>query len=99
MKNGQTTPLAAVVEKISMSLIDPFPHHPFYVLDDSEMIELIESIRKNGLITPIIVRPKGDRYLMLKRLGADVVARLPDRIYEGYGISMMLQRLGKSTVT
>ena len=27
-------------------------------------------------------------YLMLKRLGADVVARLPDRIYEGYGISM-----------
>ena len=27
-------------------------------------------------------------YLMLKRLGADVIARLPDRIYEGYGISM-----------
>lgn len=27
-------------------------------------------------------------YLMLKRLGADVMARLPDRIYEGYGISM-----------
>lgn len=27
-------------------------------------------------------------YLMLKRLGADVFARLPDRIYEGYGISM-----------
>lgn len=49
MKNGQTTPLAAVVEKISMSLIDPFPNHPFYVFDDNEMIELIESIRKNGL--------------------------------------------------
>lgn len=65
MKNGQTTPLAAVVEKISMSLIDSFPHHPFYVLDDSEMIELIESIRKNGLITPIIVRPKGDRYELI----------------------------------
>ena len=27
-------------------------------------------------------------YLMLKKLGADVIARLPDRIYEGYGISM-----------
>lgn len=27
-------------------------------------------------------------YLMLKKLGADVVARLPDRIYEGYGISL-----------
>ena len=27
-------------------------------------------------------------YLTLKRLGADVIARLPDRIYEGYGISL-----------
>lgn len=49
MKNGQTTPLAAV-EKISMNLIDPFPNHPYHVIDDYEMIELIESIRKNGLI-------------------------------------------------
>ncbi len=65
MKNGQTTPLAAVVEKISMSLIDPFPNHPFYVFDDNEMIELIESIRKNGLITPIIVRRKGNRYELI----------------------------------
>ena len=39
MKNGQTTPLAAVVEKISISLIDPFPNHPFYVFDDNEMIQ------------------------------------------------------------
>lgn len=52
MKNGQTTPLAAV-EKISMNLIDPFPNHPYHVIDDYEMIELIESIRKNGLIIPI----------------------------------------------
>ena len=65
MKNGQTTPLAAVVEKISMSLIDPFSNHPFYVFDDNEMIELIESIRKNGLITPIIVRRKGNRYELI----------------------------------
>ena len=64
MKNGQTTPLAAV-EKISMNLIDPFPNHPYHVIDDYEMIELIESIRKNGLITPIIVRPKGDRYELI----------------------------------
>ena len=65
MKNGQTTPLATAVEKISMNLIDPFPNHPYYVIDDNEMIELIESIRKNGLITPIIARRKGDRYELI----------------------------------
>ena len=64
MKNGQTTPLAAV-EKISMNLIDPFPNHPYHVIDDYEMIELIESIRKNGLIIPIIVRRKGNRYELI----------------------------------
>lgn len=64
MKNGQTTHSTAV-EIISMNLIDPFPNHPFYIIDDNEMIELIESIRKNGLITPIIVRRKGDRYELI----------------------------------
>lgn len=64
MKNGQIIP-SATVEKISMNLIDPFPNHPFYIFDDNEMIELIESIRKNGLITPIIVRRKGDRYELI----------------------------------
>lgn len=65
MKNEQTTPLVTAARKISIKLIDDFPNHPFYVFDDSEMSELIESIRKNGLISPIIVRKKNDRYEMI----------------------------------
>lgn len=65
MKNEQTIPLVTAAEKISIKLIDDFPNHPFYVFDDSEMSELIESIRKNGLISPIIVRKKNDRYEMI----------------------------------
>ena len=64
-KNGQTTPLVSMAEKISMNLIDPFPNHPYHISDDNDMFELIESIRKNGLISPIIARRKGDRYELI----------------------------------
>ncbi len=35
----------------------PFEHHPFKVLDDDKMDELVESIKLNGVLTPVIVRP------------------------------------------
>ena len=34
--------------------IDAFPDHPFKVRDDEDMEQLVESIKENGLITPII---------------------------------------------
>lgn len=61
MQKGQTAPLASVTGKISIQLIDDFPNHPYYVFDDDDMFELTESIRKNGMITPLIVRKKGTR--------------------------------------
>ena len=43
--------------------IDDFPDHPFKVKDDEDMEQLVESIKENGIITPIIVRTKdGGRY-------------------------------------
>lgn len=65
LKNGQITPLENETVKISMKLIDPFPNHSFYVLDDEEMYELTESIRRHGLISPIIVRRKKDRFELI----------------------------------
>ena len=35
----------------------PFEHHPFKVIDDDKMDELVESIKMNGVLTPVIVRP------------------------------------------
>ncbi len=64
-KNGQTTPLVSANEKIPIQLIDDFPHHPYYVFDDEDMFELTESIRKNCLISPLIVRKKNDRYELI----------------------------------
>ena len=35
----------------------PFAGHPFKVLDDEDMAELVESIRTHGVLTPLLVRP------------------------------------------
>lgn len=33
------------------------PNHPFKVLDDEKMDTLVDSIRENGILNPVIVRP------------------------------------------
>lgn len=51
---------------LPVDVIDQFPKHPYKVRDDDDMLQLIESIRDNGVITPIIVRPKPKgRYEMI----------------------------------
>ena len=50
MKN---TPKNIAIEKLS-----PFEGHPFKVQDNEEMNALIESIREQGILSPLIVRPK-----------------------------------------
>ena len=42
---------------IRLETIYPFENHPFKVVDDEKMDELVESIRANGVLTPVIVRP------------------------------------------
>lgn len=52
--------------ELPIDVIDQFPKHPYKVKDDDDMIQLIESIKENGVITPIIVRPKPKgRYEMI----------------------------------
>ena len=53
----------AGVADIPLSLIDPFPGHPFQVRDDEEMERLAESIVENGVLVPLTVRASGpERY-------------------------------------
>lgn len=49
-------PEGEATEKIAIRDIRPFSNHPFKVIDDEKMDELVESIRENGVLTPIIVR-------------------------------------------
>ena len=51
---------------IPLSEIDDFPGHPYCVLDDEAMQNLMESIKDRGVITPAMVRKKDDgRYEMI----------------------------------
>lgn len=44
-------------QEIDIVRIHAFPNHPFKVLDDERMDMLVESIRENGILNPVIVRP------------------------------------------
>lgn len=56
----------AKIHKIPIEEIDDFPDHPYKVKDDEDMMNLMESIRDNGVLTPATVRKKEDgRYEML----------------------------------
>ncbi len=60
---------AAVAKRIidiEIDLIDDFPDHPFHVRDDEDMMQLVESIREHGVMTPATVtRKAGERYEMV----------------------------------
>lgn len=49
------------IRDIPLSQIDEFPDHPFKVLMDEDMEQLVESIKRNGVMTPATVRLKEDR--------------------------------------
>ena len=54
------------IQDIPLSEIDEFPDHPFKVLDDDDMAQLVESIQRNGVMTPAMVRRKEDgRYELI----------------------------------
>ena len=56
----------AKIHEIPIEEIDEFPEHPYKVKDDEDMLNLMESIRDNGVLTPATVRKKEDgRYEML----------------------------------
>ena len=54
------------IYEIPLEEIDEFPDHPFKVLDDEDMMNLAESVRERGIITPATLRKKEDgRYEIL----------------------------------
>lgn len=59
-------PSTSGCEEIEVSKIRPFKDHPFKVIDDDKMHELVESIMANGVLMPVIVRPtEDDEYEMI----------------------------------
>ena len=53
---------------IEISRTHSFANHPFKVLDDDKMDDLVKRIKQNGVLTPVLVRPdKNNSYEMISR--------------------------------
>jgi len=50
-----------ITEVLISALVD-FKEHPFKIIDDEKMADIVESIQQYGVLTPIIVRAKDDKY-------------------------------------
>ena len=77
------------VTYIEVDKLKPFENHPYYVKDDDEMMNLTQSIKENGILSPLIVRPiENDEYEVIsghRRLHAGIKAgmdKVPALIYE-----------------
>ena len=58
MKNS--IPASAAPTLLKITNLRPFEGHPYKVQDDAEMGDLMESIKENGILTPLVVRPIAD---------------------------------------
>lgn len=47
------------IEELSLDTLHSFSGHPFKVLDDDKMQDMVQSIREYGVLNPLLVRPKG----------------------------------------
>lgn len=78
-KERDEADLEKVVE-IEISSIDDFPNHPFKVINNDDMKQMVESIKENGVLLPVIIRKKdNDRYEMIsghRRKFASKLAKL-----------------------
>lgn len=94
IRPGQKIKLTSVEELLGVSneesamdievvKIQPFRNHPFKVIDDEKMEDLVESIRVNGILSPVLIRPIGnDVYEMVsghRRMHAAILLGM-DRI-------------------
>ncbi len=53
-------PKGEATEEIEIKRIHSFANHPFKVRDDEKMVDLIESVKANGVLSPVLVRPDGN---------------------------------------
>ena len=68
------------VKAIPLDKISDFPNHPFKVRMDEKMLEMIESVREYGVLSPAVVRPKEDgTYEMIAGHRRKLASQMADR--------------------
>jgi ParB family chromosome partitioning protein len=93
---AQPAPSRETVAHIPISGIDPNPLQPRTIFDAARIQELANSIEANGIIQPLIVRRKGERYELIageRRLRAAKIAGLDDvpAVVQDYADNRLLE--------
>lgn len=58
--NTKEAPRESDIKHIEIDMLDGFRGHPFKLIENKDMAELLESIKENGILVPLLVRPLGD---------------------------------------
>lgn len=77
--NADKVMVEGTIENVPVDLIEASPFQPRIDFNESDLLELSKSIREHGIIQPIIVRQKGDKYELIageRRLRAGRMAGL-----------------------
>lgn len=53
------------IKNLPLSKLATFENHPFRVAQDEDFQKLVDSIKENGVLIPVIARPKGDGYELI----------------------------------
>lgn len=48
------------IKDVALSELHPFKNHPFKVIDDEKMDEMVESVKQYGVLVPAIVRERAE---------------------------------------
>jgi len=54
--------VASAAAEVPIGALDPNPFQPRSAMDPTRLAELAASIRESGIVQPILVRPRGERY-------------------------------------
>jgi len=53
------------IMNLPLGKLKPFENHPFRVTQDEDFQKLIDSIKENGILMPVVARPKGENYELI----------------------------------
>lgn len=53
------------IKQIPLDMLIPYKHHMFQLYEGDRLNDMVESVKANGILIPIIVRPKGEKYEIL----------------------------------
>lgn len=87
------------LKELSLSELHAFKNHPFKIFDDEKMVDLIESIKENGILVPLIVRKDNEGYEIIaghrrkyacEKLGIEIVPAVIKELADDEATIMMV---------